>query len=181
MNSNLLRWAVIAMVATFGIKVFAHARIKPVGTFVPRSTNPGIKVGPCGADAKNLNPPTYTPGQVINVQWEETIDHPGRYEFRFSTANDVFPAAAAMTIVDVQNAGVVLPHQYNANVTLPNVTCATCSLQLIQVMTETVPPSLYYACVDFKLAVAGTTPPPTPTPTPSPTPSPGPAPNCKAD
>ncbi len=177
MSSNLFRWAVIAMVATFGIKVFGHARIKPVGTFVPRSTNPGVKIGPCGADAKNLNPPTYTPGQVINVQWEETIDHPGRYEFYFSSANDTFPATPMMTVQDAQNAGVALPHQYNANITLPNVTCTGCSLQLVQVMTETNPPSLYFACVDFKLQAAGTTP----TPTPAPAPAPGPSPNCKAD
>lgn len=181
MSSRWLRWALIAMVASFGVKVFAHARLKANGVISPRVNamgvnDPGVKVGPCGGFAR-LAPTVFAPGSTINLAWEETIDHPGRFEFYFSTANDA-NFQLLKTVNDDQNAGVALPHQYTTTVTLPNVTCTDCTLQMIQVMTE-VPasPSYYYSCTDIRLQAGA--PAPTPVPTPVPTPQPTPQPNCK--
>ena len=79
MNSNVLRLALLIILATFGVKVLAHSRLKDSGSLIPRSADPGIKLGPCGPAAKNVNPPAFAPGQSITVNWEETINHPGRY------------------------------------------------------------------------------------------------------
>ena len=62
-----------------------------------------------------------------------------------------------------------IPHLYHSLITLPMQTCDACSLQLIQVMTDS--NTNYYSCSDIKLAT-GSTPTPTPAPTPTPTPAP---------
>lgn len=142
----------------------AHTRLKASTGVLPRSMNAGIKTGPCGAYPKSLNPPTLTGGQQLTVTWEETIDHPGRYEIYFSEANDT-NFVLLQTIPDVQ--GGTLPHQYSSTVTLPDVNCTTCTLQLIQVMTENpANPSLYYSCADMNLIASSPNPvPPVVTPT----------------
>lgn len=176
MTSTILRLVLLVVVATFGAKVFAHARIKVTGALVPRSNDAGIKTGPCGGLPRLAQPATYAPGSTITVTWEETINHPGRYEFYFSPANDQNFQLLA-TINDNQDGGG-LPHQYTANITLPNVQCNACTLQMIQVMTENpAAPSLYFSCADIRLQAGAPTP--TPVPGPTPAPSPGPAPNCK--
>lgn len=175
MNSRILRWALALTVASFGVKVFAHARLKTTGALAPRSTDPGIKIGPCGGIARTATPAMFAPGATITVNWEETIDHPGRFEFYFSSANDV----GFTLLKTVQDTGTgALPHQYTTTLTLPNVSCTDCTLQMIQVMTENpANPSFYYSCADIRTqAVTGT---PVPTPVPAPTPSPNPT--CKPD
>lgn len=181
MNSRILRWALALTVASFGIKVFAHARLKTTGTLVPRSTNPGIKIGPCGGIARTATPAVFAPGATITVNWEETIDHPGRYEFYFSAAND-----AGFTLLKTvpDTATGALPHQFTTTLTLPNVSCTDCTLQMIQVMTENpANPSYYYSCADIQtMAVTGTpAPTPIPAPMPAPAPAPGPNPTCKPE
>ena len=150
----------------------AHSRLKPSPGIQPRNNNAGLKSGPCGQVPKQSAAPTLNAGEKIVVSWEETIDHPGRFEFRFSTDGDV-TFSAPVTIQDTANGPT--PHQYSVELTLPNVTCDNCTLQLIQVMTENPNnPSNYYSCADFKL-VGGGAPASTPPPIPSnPSPSPGP-------
>jgi len=99
----------------------------------------------------------YSPGQGIPVEFEETINHPGRFEVRILGPEDQ-PLAAytapLLTIQDVQNTEIQngANHQYRGQVILPNITCINCSLQLIQVMTENPEtPSLYYSCTDISI------------------------------
>src|SRR5690606_15787501 len=102
MSSTVLRLVVLLVVASFGVKVFAHARIKTSGALVPRSTNPGLKTGPCGGIPRPASVPAFAPGSRLNVNWEETVDHPGRYEFYFSAAGEAnFQLLAS--IPDTQN------------------------------------------------------------------------------
>lgn len=173
MNSHLLKIIVAICVALFGVKVFAHARMKPTGTLVPRSTNPGLKVGPCGGIARTATPAVFAPGSTIPIDWEETINHPGRFEFYFSTAGDA-GFTLIKSIPDNQDNNV-LPHQYSTTLTLPNVSCTDCTLQMIQVMTENpANPSYYYSCADIQLQSGAPSPTPIPTPTPAPAPAPQP-------
>ncbi len=114
---------------------------------VPRNPFDDIKVGstthpaPCGGPrgtvvmSKNV-------GDLIQVEWDETIDHPGHYEILFSLANDQSftfvsdPNGATMNnIADVQ--GGTLPHHYKQMIKLPATACAACTLQLKQFMSET--------------------------------------------
>lgn len=173
MTSTILRLVLLVVVATFGAKVFAHARITDTIQVTPRSNNAGIKTGPCGGLARSLQPRIQRPGATITIRWEETIDHPGRYEFYFSANNDQ-NFQLLKTVVDNQDGAGGLPHQYSTDLTLPNVLCQNCTIQMIQVMTENPQaPSLYYSCADIRIENAPQVPPPTPAPAPSP--------NCKTD
>lgn len=141
---------------------WGHARlISPV----PRNNNAGIKNGPCGGLSRSANPTVVQGGSTMTFQWEETINHPGRYIFSLSTANDLnFNQNVLATIVDQQDAGVALPHRYTAQITIPNINCPTCTIQLIQSMEENpAAPTYYYSCADINIQMTGA-----PTPTPSP-------------
>ncbi len=154
----------------------AHARLKMSAGIAPRTSDAGLKVGPCGNKPKQANPPTLNAGDKITVTWEETINHPGRFEFRFSTDGDV-TWSTPVTIPDTQDGGG-LPHQYSTELTLPSMTCTNCTLQMIQVMTDNPNnPSNYYSCADFQL-VQSNAPTPTPPPAVTPTPSPGGSEDC---
>jgi len=126
------------------------------------------KVGPCGV-AKTANPTTVAPGSQLTLQWSETIDHPGYYII--SLAPDLGPgnpdplqsAFDAGVIIasfpDVQ--GGQLPHIYQTTITLPTTPCESCTLQMIQVMTENPSmPSNYYSCVDLRISNSPPTSPP---------------------
>ncbi len=136
----------------------AHARFAIDSVTPPRSDNSGIKTGPCGSDPRSLNPAVFTPGQQITVNWEETINHPGYFRIAFSPANDQgYDNNVLAEIVDTQD-DINVPHFYSATITLPDIECNDCSLQLIQYMTERDPPSLYYSCADIRL-IADSPPP----------------------
>lgn len=158
--------------STLSVPMFAqaHSRLKATVGVQPRSSNDSLKRGPCGTVVKLANSPILNAGEKITVTWEETVNHPGYFEFRFSTDNDV-SFSAPVTIPDTATGA--LPHQYSVELTLPSTTCAQCTLQLVQVMTENpANPSNYYSCADFQL-VNGNAPPSTPPPAVSPTPIPG--------
>jgi hypothetical protein len=156
----------------------SHTRLKASPGVAPRSTNAGIKTGPCGGFARIAAPPTLNAGSTLRVTWEETIDHPGRFEIYFSNAG-MAGFVLLKTVIDNQTGAGSgpTPHQYFTDITLPNVTCTDCTLQLIQVMTENpLSPSLYYSCADMVLVPNGTTPSPTPMPSPTPGATPAPTP-----
>jgi hypothetical protein len=114
----------------------AHARFLPGGNTPARSNNPGLKTGPCGGVPKAGTPTIeFQRGQEIALQWEETINHPGRFEFSISSDNDQ-TFQLLLTIPDDQNDNN-LPHRYNSTLRLPaNLVCDNCTLQMVQQMTE---------------------------------------------
>lgn len=158
----------VLSVFLFSVQVTAHAHLVASSAVAPRDPNGNsIKVGPCGNVARISTPATLTAGQTITVNWVETINHPGRFEFYFSTGNDA-NFVLLKTVTDTQDSGA-LPHSYSTTLTLPNTTCSACTLQMIQVMTENpTSPSNYYSCADIVLQAApGATPSPQPEPDPS--------------
>lgn len=143
---------------------FAHARLKASNNIVIRSNNAGIKTGPCGGVARAAIPADLVGGQKVTVNWEETIQHPGRYEFYFSESGDTNFKLLA-TVVDTQDDSATLPHQYSVELTMPDISCTACTLQMIQVMTENpANPRNYYSCADIKLTSTTPVPPVPPTP-----------------
>ena len=145
----------------------AHALWKLDGTVPPRNTDlfSNLKTGPCGGLPRGTNPAVFRPGQTITVQWVESINHKGYFQIFFSPANDTGFVQLGADIPDTQD-GPLAPgqvHEYSASITLPNVTCTDCTLQLIQVMLDNPGnPSFYYSCADIRLAAgnpADTTPP----------------------
>lgn len=130
------------------------------------------KVGPCGINQRGGNVTEFRPGETITVRLNETIDHPSHYRIAFNPNGDDFEDP---TSKDDKNGGhpfVLLDNivdeaadQQNVQVTLPNVTCENCTLQLIQVMYDKGGngfggadgvgtddnDDLYYACADIVL------------------------------
>ena len=148
----------------------AHSRLKASDMIKIRGNDPGIKVGPCGNLPRVAQPAVLNPGSTITVYWEETIYHPGRFEFYFSEAGD--QNFVLLKTIPNNTAGTPVPHQFNTTLTLPNKPCTACTLQMIQVMTENPNnPTNYYSCADMQLTATTTTPDPTPVePTPGPSP-----------
>ena len=155
--------------------VAAHARWDLNGIVKPRTDAANLKSGPCGGIPKKTTPTTFSPGQTITVSFEETVNHPGYYRIAFSPANDQGFSNNILldNIQDTKDTETPLPHFFSASITLPMQPCDACTLQLIQVMTDSNPSSNYYSCSDIKLVDGGgTTPPPPPPPPPSPPPAP---------
>ena len=134
----------------------------------------------CGDPAAPRKAPkVYAPGATITVKWLETIEHPGHYRISFDNdGNDFFipPNATATTvgmdptvlvdlIADVQGNFPIQGRMYSKDITLPNIECTNCTLQLIQLMTDKPPyttattsDDIYFQCADIQLK-NGTPPP----------------------
>jgi hypothetical protein len=117
------------------------------------------KTGPCGASGstRGSTVTTFQAGQTITVEWDETVDHPGHYRIAFDDdGDDVFrnpnnpgDGFASTLVEPITDKG---GGHYTQEVTLPNISCDNCTLQLIQVMTTQVPyNSFYYQCADITI------------------------------
>ncbi|HET9933082.1 MAG TPA: SCE4755 family polysaccharide monooxygenase-like protein [Polyangiaceae bacterium] len=130
-----------------------------------------LKYGPCGVskDSRTTNTSlvtTFKPGEKVTVRWRETIQHPGFFRIAFDSDGQdfTFPGSAtagdgvtilAEKIMDKSGAANL---EYTYEVTLPNIECSNCTLQLVQVMTTDPPPyeegngkDLYFNCADVIL------------------------------
>ena len=139
-----------------------------------------LKTGPCGmvGSQRTANVTTYTSGETIVLEWNEYVEHPGHYRVAFDDdgANDfVDPPCTANCdtlinpVFDFDTSPTILidniPDRnvnggnrvYRQEVTLPDIECANCTLQVIQVMYDKPPYTiggndLYYQCADLILA-----------------------------
>src|SRR5665213_1338129 len=171
-NMSQRRWVfgfILIVLVLLSHASFAHSIFNPAGN-VPGRTTVVQKVGPCGGVARTTTPKVLTAGAMVRVDWLETIQHPGRYEFYLSTANDTNFTLIA-TVPDNQDGVNDLPHWFTSMIKMPdNVTCDACTLQMIQVMTENpVSPTYYYSCADVQLTASGAPVTTAPMPTPGPT------------
>jgi hypothetical protein len=148
----------------------AHAHLgltAPVSRYGPDV----LKTGPCGVAGgertDNIN--YFEPGETIVVSWDEYVQHPGHYRIAFDEDGvDDFVDPATMTEF-YSNDSVLLDgiedkgeRDYSVMVTLPNVTCDNCTLQVIQVMYDKPPYTtpgndIYYQCADLVLRAEGDT------------------------
>lgn len=133
-----------------------------------------LKNGPCGRTGgqRSQNVTTFQSGETIVVTWNEYIDHPGHYRISFDVDGDddfVDPPCLANcdtrnpTVEFYSNDAVLMDDipdnvggSYQVTVTLPDVECGNCTLQVIQVMYDKPPYTLpgnemYYQCADLVL------------------------------
>lgn len=131
-----------------------------------------LKPGPCGlaGGERSGNVTYFEAGETIDVRWDEYVDHPSHYRIAFDADGDddfVDPP----TMMDFYTNDAVLldniadkgpgDRYYSATVTLPEITCDNCTLQVIQVMYDKAPPyttpgdDIYYQCADLVLGVGG--------------------------
>ena len=170
-----MRFSCLALFVAFATLSPADARAH-LGLDVPTSRyGPDtLKTGPCGVGGgeRTTNVTYYEPGETIEVRWDEYVDHPGHYRIAFDDdGDDDFVDPATMMELD-SNDTVLLDgiadkgqgeRDYVATVTLPELTCDNCTLQVIQVMYDKLPYTtpgndIYYQCADLVLREAGTSP-----------------------
>jgi len=149
----------------------------------PRTSSQKASVCGTTGSVRGANVTTFAPGATITVTWKETIDHPGHFRISFDDDGQDFitpPTAVGTTegmpnvmvdlIDDVQGNNPAGGRTYTQDITLPNMECENCTLQVIQLMTDKPPydansnPSsndIYYQCSDIRLS-NGAPPPPMP-------------------
>jgi hypothetical protein len=122
------------------------------------------KEGPCGTSGsrRGTRVTNFAPGETITIEWDETVDHPGHYRIAFdndgndafiatpNNPNDNFPSTLVEPIVDKVGG------HYTQTITLPDEPCTNCTIQLVQVMTTSVPyNSFYFQCADITIGDGG--------------------------
>ncbi|MCB9756453.1 MAG: lytic polysaccharide monooxygenase [Myxococcales bacterium] len=155
-------WSAAALLAA-STPALAHAHLRLLEP-APRHSD-SLKVGPCGADedARGVEYTRFEPGETITLRWDEYIDHPGWYRVSFDAdGTDDFVDPAAPDDYN-NNASILLDNipdrdgggEYEVEVTLPDITCGGCTIQVIQVMLDKSPfgdgNDLYYQCADVVL------------------------------
>lgn len=148
--------------------VHAHVRLDAPP---PRHPETGLKQGPCGKganDPRTTRPElitTFTAGETITVRFTETIDHdPAHYRIALSYGGDqdfvdptdfedIGPEELPILLDGIPDAEGGNNQAYNITVTLPDISCEICTLQVMQVMKESFRTSLegalYYTCADI--------------------------------
>ena len=121
------------------------------------------KPGPCGINTRGKNVTEFKPGETITVTLNETVDHPSHYRIAFNPNGSEFEDPANKDDKDGKKPFVLLDGimdeaaaRQSVKVTLPNMTCDNCTLQLIQVMYDKTGngfgnDDIYYACADIVL------------------------------
>lgn len=151
---------ILISVVLFPASAMAHVRWLIGSVTPPRSNDTGLKINPCGGKARTTRSTIFSGGQTIDVQFEETVNHPGHYRIAFSPADDLnFDSYVLVdNIPDVTQTGL-----YTQQITIPTQVCSACTLQLIQVMTTNpnpLPGDYYYSCSDIQITNPGDTTPP---------------------
>jgi MYXO-CTERM domain-containing protein len=155
-----MRLAALVAIALAALAAHAATASAHIALTFPMPRTAEQKTGPCGAagSTRGASVTAFRPGQAITVEWDETVDHPGHFRLSFDDdgndsfqnpvrPEDAFPQTLADQIPDRTGAG-----HYSQQVTLPNIACTNCTLQLIQIMTTTVPyNSFYFQCADLVL------------------------------
>ncbi len=183
-----------------GLQLLSSSALAHIELQSPMNRYSDIKVGdnkacPCGSGTTNracLKPEefsdpdraedratTFAPGDTITLRFDEYVGHAGRFRIAFDPDGASLDAFNENILLDepdpAGNVGNIgQKGLWEFQVTLPNMTCDNCTLQLIQVMDgNTVDPVLtpvdgetYFQCADIVLA-NGTPPggivPPAPT------------------
>jgi hypothetical protein len=163
---------------TLSAASFAHVDLSSPNPRSHGQTEGNLKSGPCGqsTDGRTANVNVFAPGETITVTWNEYIDHPAYYRIAFDddgddgfvmrtdgqtdqAADDPEAMEAALNM-DAEILAIVTEENdtssgtstdiRNVDVTLPNITCENCTLQLIQYMYNN-PTQGYFQCADIAL------------------------------
>jgi hypothetical protein len=140
--------------------------LEPQSWIVESNLGDPQKLGPCGGTSANGGMPTNivgkaTGGQKLHIKVQETVFHPGHYRVSLAVNSRAeLPADPQVVTRDsdkgpwsvsapIQNP-VQIPvladglfahtakvdNPWETDVTLPNITCAKCTLQVVQFMAE---------------------------------------------
>jgi Lytic polysaccharide mono-oxygenase, cellulose-degrading len=160
----MLRRSLVVLV--FGLPGVASAHVALTD---PPARDPRdyVKDGPCGRAGSSPGEvvATFVKGDTITVRWDEFVPHPGHFRLSLSTEgdgafvdpidyDDFYPADNVL-LDDIEDPDGTSAHA--VELTLPEIECDACVLQLIQVMTDKSPwgpdggNELYYQCADIRI------------------------------
>jgi Lytic polysaccharide mono-oxygenase, cellulose-degrading len=172
-----VRFVALALGTVLAPEAAAHIDLSqpaPRERGLSREPNADLKQGPCGQveNGRSDKVSVFAPGETIEVTWAETTNHRSYYRIAFDRdGDDAFPKFAGPGIgaegidprglcpVDEQ---VILAYEledgargtHTLRVTLPNVECESCTLQVVQYMFDTNNP-YYFQCADLALRRRG--------------------------
>jgi hypothetical protein len=146
--------------------VHAHFTLRaPASWIVEDDKGDPQKLAPCGGTLQNPGMPTgaFTDvkgGQKLKVVVQETVFHPGHYRIALARKRNLLPADPEVTMHDTERGARSLSAKIETNpqpplladglwahtekpaanweteVTIPNITCEGCQLQVIEFMAE---------------------------------------------
>lgn len=166
--------AVLVLVATSAL---AHIHLDSPPSFqVTDALGNPQKTAPCGGAGTASNVvTTVEAGSTLTVTWTDTIPHPGHY--RISVAPNQMDFVTPVPVLsnggtNCQSAPIesnpvlptvadgVFPHTTGATgmvrsyeITVPMMSCDTCTLQLMQFMASHAPPCFYYQCATLRIVL----------------------------
>ena len=165
-------WSKIAAALGLCVAVCAAAPAEAHIIITSHQTRLGkdqIKRGPCGGGDTARGDAVYTllSGATIQIEFDEFIFHPGYFRVAFDDdGQDDFVDPADYFDFNTNDTVLmdnILPDHtrgdgpiFTIEVTLPDVECDNCTLQLAQIMTDKPPYTvggndLYYNCIDLVL------------------------------
>jgi hypothetical protein len=173
--------ASLGVATLFAPTASAHIKLidPPARYAVADGSDVGIKSCPCGLGGSNrvcnvaqdgsdpdrsARVTRYEAGSTVTLRFEEFVNHSGRFRVAFDPDGaDVadFNANILADMPDPANASGMI---WEIPVTLPDMTCTNCTIQLVQAMevpmdvaiADPSPISSYYNCVDVELVPKGT-------------------------
>lgn len=156
--NNALRIGAVVAVTCLTVPAFAHIQLDE-----PTQREGAQKAGPCGAanSTRGSDITALTGGSSFTVKWRETINHPSHYRisidldgqdgFEDPASQDDFFTNDLVLADNIADGGT----PYETTITIPNMDCDNCTLQLIQVMYDKPPygdgNDMYYQCADITI------------------------------
>ena len=142
----------------------------------PLTSDDNAKSGPCGCyfgagpedstdDATASKCPAGYPttqlvaGSQLKVSWKETVNHDGMFRLAFAPTpvDGVVKADLDATVLyEKPDTNSVAGNIITATITVPSAPCASCTLQLRQLMMGSAKP-YYWSCAAIKIVPAGGT------------------------
>jgi uncharacterized protein (TIGR03382 family) len=149
---RLLVVVVVVVASSLSSAVGAHVLLEE-----PRRRYDDMKGAICGkgglADGRTSAFHRFQPGETIPVAWTETIDHTGSFRVAFDDDGADRADFDANILYEQEDPANESGLRWDAEVTLPDLECTNCTLQLIQVMTtgEANDDNTYFQCSDIVL------------------------------
>jgi hypothetical protein len=114
-----------------------------------------LSSAPCAQAEKGAPVSTHKSSERIFVRWDETVYRPGTFSIDFSERSDGNFINLVSNIP--HNINPETSKSYSLYIQLPNVTCANCTLRVVQVLSDVINPldAFLYSCSDIQLEPGG--------------------------
>lgn len=173
-------WFLLLAMVSLPVPALAHVDLDDP----PMRSGGDQKQNPCANASPSATRTEYVGGSTITVSWRETINHPGYFLISLDPDGSDFdgdgdgvgdhpesPNVAgfssgdgSLVLLRVEDTNTTSGATISAEVTLPDIDCDQCTLQLIQMMSDKTPTNarptdhIYFRCADIKIVGTGAGP-----------------------